>query len=234
MTESNPVADQAVPVDPPVQQPADPAAEASPVPGGATFADFGAPPPPHPIDRILADLPMTEAPPGPHNFSVSTPPPDVPADVPANDPPPPLRAARVTDSAVTAPREIRRHLVNPCNEQIGISVRDAPGPGGASHRYELWGFDITKNPSQQDWMEPTEQLTLLFQNGPIAEVGTNGITHEALLAVVIDRLEGFQGGQFACVENERALAHLQAALQCLRMRTHRREQAGTEGTLGGS
>ena len=35
-----------------------------------------------------------------------------------------------------------------------------------------------------------------FQNGPIAEAGVNGLTHEALLAVLEDRLVGFQSGPY--------------------------------------
>lgn len=34
----------------------------------------------------------------------------------------------------------------------------------------------------------------------IAEVGTNGITHEALLAVLIDRLQSFQRGEYSCCD----------------------------------
>lgn len=300
MNESETVADQAVSTDQPTQQPADPAVELQPVPGGKVFVDEAPPvvgpvnleaPPPmrrykaHKIVQaakieacgprgdtftlalefpaINVEVPLSWAQrhePHPGGYFVVyedgyrsfSPAPAfedgyrpleeetvsrfaTAADVPANDPPPPLRAARVDDVPVEpASREITTHQVNEANRQIGILVRDKQGPGGAPSRYELWGFDITRNPSQQDWMEPTEQLTLLFQNGPIADVGVNGITHEALLAVVVDRMECRQNGPFACPENERALAHLRAALEFMRMRTHRRSAAGVEGTHSGS
>jgi hypothetical protein len=69
-----------------------------------------------------------------------------------------------------------------------------------------------------------------FQHGPIKEVGTNGITHEALIEVLIDRLEGFQSGGYACLENQQALDALQVAKSALRTRTKARVARGVEGT----
>lgn len=66
---------------------------------------------------------------------------------------------------------------------------------------------------------------IYFQNGPIKEVGTNGLTHEVLLAIVIDRLQGFQRGQYACAENQTALDAVLAAQESLLNRTR-----GVEGT----
>ena len=47
--------------------------------------------------------------------------------------------------------------------------------------------------------------TVLFQDGPVAEVGVNGCHNEDLIAIVIDRLQHFQRGDFACRENALAL-----------------------------
>lgn len=73
---------------------------------------------------------------------------------------------------------------------------------------------------------------LSFQNGPVKEngEGVNGITHEVLLAILIDRLMGFQSGQYANDFNAKALAHLQMALETLHQRTREREARGVEGT----
>lgn len=57
-----------------------------------------------------------------------------------------------------------------------------------------------------------------------------GVTNEALLAVVIDRLEAFQEGAYACKENESALACLRTALQVLHNRTFGRADRKVEGT----
>lgn len=72
--------------------------------------------------------------------------------------------------------------------------------------------------------------TILFQNGPIAENGVNGVTQEVLLAIIIDRLESFQKGPFACRDNAVALTHLETAKLWLFKRTLDRMQRGVEGT----
>lgn len=70
-----------------------------------------------------------------------------------------------------------------------------------------------------------------FQNGPIAESGVNGISNEALLAIVEDRLIGFQSGEYACRENAIALTKLQEAMMWLQKRTRDRVARGVEGTM---
>ena len=69
-----------------------------------------------------------------------------------------------------------------------------------------------------------------FQNGPIQEAGTNGISNESLLAIVEDRLSGFQSGPFACRENALALTKLQESMMWLHKRTRDRVARGVEGT----
>ena len=72
--------------------------------------------------------------------------------------------------------------------------------------------------------------TISFQNGPIGEVGVNGVSNEALLAVVEDRLLGFQSGPYACRDNAVALTKIQEAMMWLQKRTHERMARGVEGT----
>lgn len=128
-------------------------------------------------------------------------------------------------------REITAHKVNPANDQLRILVTDEPGAGGANHRYEVTGFDTATNPSlNETGVEPKSRVTVLFQNGPIGEAGVNGITQEALLAICIDRLECFQNGPYACVENAGALEHLKLAQATLHSRTKTRMARGVEGT----
>jgi hypothetical protein len=117
-------------------------------------------------------------------------------------------------------RELTGHKVNGVNDGLTITVLDEPGIGGANHRYRI------------QWLHNNVPhfYDLDFQNGPIKTVGTNGITHEALLAILIDRLEGFQRGKFACDANERALRWLLAAQDTLLDRTKERQQRGVEGT----
>lgn len=130
-------------------------------------------------------------------------------------------------------RELNSHKVNPANDTLKIEVLDAPGSGGANHLYHITGFDSASNPSDP-WKkrhgQSAQHSTILFQNGPINEVGVNGVTHEALLAILIDRLERFQNGPYKCHENAMALASLEAAQEWLKSRTKQRVERGVEGT----
>ena len=78
-------------------------------------------------------------------------------------------------------RTLTIHIVNGCNELIQIEVVDQPGSGGANHCYVISGFDKSKNPSNPGVFD---DAWILFQNGPISEVGVNGVTNEALLAIL--------------------------------------------------
>jgi hypothetical protein len=71
---------------------------------------------------------------------------------------------------------------------------------------------------------------VLFQNGPINEVGVNGVTQEVLLSIVADRLRSFQSGPFSCRENAIALTKIEEALHWLQQRTLARMRRGVEGT----
>lgn len=120
-------------------------------------------------------------------------------------------------------RQLTAHKTNGCNDKIIINVRDEPGAGGANHEYEM-----VIEPNGPN--EVGQVCVIHFQNGAIAEAGTNGFTHEALLAILIDRLEGFQRGPFSHPQNENALHNLRAALTQLHKRTAERVERGVEGT----
>lgn len=131
-------------------------------------------------------------------------------------------------------RLLTDHIVDPANDRLQIAVLDNPGAGGAHHDYLISGFDTTTNPSHTKHVAgeepPFQGVELLFQNGPIAEVGVNGVTHEALIAILVDRLRSFQGGPYACRENALALTKLEEAQQWLLQRTRARMARGVEGT----
>lgn len=98
---------------------------------------------------------------------------------------------------------------------------DEPGAGGACHEYEV----LTNNPGNE-----VRAARVSFQNGPVKEAGINGCHQEDLLAIVIDRLEHFQAGDFRCRENALALTKIQEALHWLTHRTSGRQKRGVEGT----
>jgi len=130
-------------------------------------------------------------------------------------------------------RELTGHKVNPANDTLKVTVVDEPGAGGAHHLYMIEGFNTASNksdPFTERYDAPAEHATVLFQNGPINEHGVNGVTHEALLAIVIDRLQCFQAGPFACRENALALTNLEQAQMWLQKRTRDRMARGVEGT----
>lgn len=107
---------------------------------------------------------------------------------------------------------------------VYILAEDELGPGGAPHQYTIGCDD-----EDQDGIPLKRETIIRFQKGPIQEVGINGITQEALLAVLIDRLRHFQNGPFPCIENSKALDYLETALEWLNIRTAQRAARGVEG-----
>lgn len=128
-------------------------------------------------------------------------------------------------------RQLTDHIVegDSANHQLSVAVQDEPGQGGACHRYEISGFNTITNVGEPGG---SHQLStaILFQNGPIKEVGVNGVTHEALLAILIDRLRSFQAGPYANRANAIALTHFEEGLMWLQLRTRERIKRGVEGT----
>ena len=74
-----------------------------------------------------------------------------------------------------------------------------------------------------------EHIKIKFQLGPVKEFGDNGCQIDDIVHILIDRLEGFQRGQFACEENTHAIAGLKQAIYWLKCRTYDREHRGVEG-----
>ena len=123
-------------------------------------------------------------------------------------------------------REITCHQINGLNECLKVQAADEPGSGNANHFYVVYADE--SKVTLGDGV--TVQMSVQFQNGPIKEAGINGLTNEVLLAIVIDRLQSFQKGQFACRENALALTKLEEAMHWLHHRTHERLRRGVEGT----
>jgi hypothetical protein len=107
--------------------------------------------------------------------------------------------------------------------QLAITALDEPGSGDACHSYSIVNANFMET-------SDTVDCHIYFQNGPIKEAGVNGVTNEALLAIVIDRLRSFQAGPYSSMLNGEALKHCRAALLALQMRTHERIKRGVEGT----
>ena len=126
-------------------------------------------------------------------------------------------------------REITDHKLNGLNDALTIQAMDVPGSGGANHLYDIrWPAGA---PDASPDMCGPESFMVRFQNGPIKEAGVNGISGEALLAIVIDRLRGFQSGEYKCRENAIALTQIEDGLMWLQKRTRDRLARGVEGTM---
>lgn len=120
-------------------------------------------------------------------------------------------------------REITTHKVNGLNEAITITVLDEPGQGGACHLYNLAAW-------KQHPPAVAYQTFLSFQRGLLHETEVNGLSNEALLAVVLDRLTSFQDGPYPCEHNQYALEHVEQALLWLKRRAEERLARGVQDT----
>lgn len=102
------------------------------------------------------------------------------------------------------------------NESILIET-DMPDQSGAAHRYR---FTIGGK----------RVASIQFQQGPRNEDGSfPGVTEAAVLAVLIDRLRGFQAGPYSCRENAIQLTKLEETLMWAKERAHARARRGVLG-----
>lgn len=104
-------------------------------------------------------------------------------------------------------KEITAHKVGAVNETITIEALGLRASRGAHHLYRVMALGYPGSPPLG---------TLL----PFAFDGHGGLTNEALLAVVLDRLQDFQAGSFPCQENQDAVLLLQVALRSLQRRAN--------------
>ena len=114
-----------------------------------------------------------------------------------------------------------------------IEVLDKKGIGNANHEYRVrkTQVDVSTLHNAELGYGDTDNIlaTVSFQNGPIKENGVNGIQNEDLLKIVQNRLEGFQSGDFACLENQIALDNIKSAISVLEYRTKERKKRNVEG-----
>lgn len=115
------------------------------------------------------------------------------------------------------------------NDRIVITADDRdPDCGGASHKYRAV---IAVDSDSGDKIRFMDVLDIQFQHGPRHEPNSvPGVTEAAVLAVLIDRMRGFQAGPFACRERAIALTHLEDALHWTQHRARERARRGVFGT----
>jgi len=114
-------------------------------------------------------------------------------------------------------RTVEYYKANEVEQALKVDADDR-NEFGASHNYEIRIGD-----------EGPTVAKMNFQNGPVLESGINGMTNESLLAVIIDRLDGFLSGKFPSRETAVAKTKCEEALMWLNKRSHDRLARGVEG-----
>lgn len=117
-------------------------------------------------------------------------------------------------------RLLDTHKGSDANNAITLTAVDEVGPGNANHKYSA------------EWDTRGQYIAsqgINMQKGAIKEVGRNGITDEVLLAIVLDRLRGFQAGEFSCRENALAITNIEQGMHWMNARTKDRMSRGVEG-----
>lgn len=72
-------------------------------------------------------------------------------------------------------------------------------------------------------------IDIKFQLGLVKEQGVNGCQVDDIIQILIERVEGFQKGKFACRENALVITKLQEAQHWTTHRTVDRERRKVEG-----
>ena len=111
---------------------------------------------------------------------------------------------------------------------------DAPGVGGACHRYVVVkvGAQLSeKVAGYRDFEEHDVVGEICFQHGPRKEFESmHGVLDGDLLEIVRDRLKAFNQGAYATRENACAITHIEEALMWLNKRAEDRAERGVLGT----
>lgn len=108
----------------------------------------------------------------------------------------------------------------PNNAPTNVAALDDRDPhaGNGAHTYGI------------QWGGPKDITLVQFQHGPRGVASsTPGVFDDDLLAIIQDRLEGFQSGPYACPENQTALDAVIAARAALGLRVARRIAQGVLG-----
>lgn len=108
-------------------------------------------------------------------------------------------------------------LVHTDNNNVSVMTVEtaANGTNISGHLYKVMMGDV-------------ELTEIQFQFGGVEKNGVNGVTSEALLAILIDRTDALNG-QFPCEENEAAIKGMKEALASFNLRTSKRMMRGVEG-----
>lgn len=128
-------------------------------------------------------------------------------------------------------RPLYDHKNNKFNRDcIAVTTADVRQSDNANHAYKIAVYPaFDENGCREPDVAPITEVTLQFQNGGLKDVGPNGITDQALLAIVLDRLRGFNDGPFRSRENSVMITKIEEALMWGEKRGNDRSRRGVEG-----
>lgn len=133
-----------------------------------------------------------------------------------------------------SPKDVFEHSYQPdCVQNVvfGSEIHKDDNDITVSHN------ETVKTPEGEQLLEPGHFYDILageqlipvqFQLGPVKEFGVNGITNEALLAIVLHRLR-LLNEKFPCRENSLAITNIEQGQMWLEQRTRNRQKRGVEG-----
>ena len=128
----------------------------------------------------------------------------------------------MTTAKVRVVDVIDTHHVEGYDYNINIKAVPVERYGLPSYTYQL-----TKDYADKSWYQYIKELS--FQVGDPKVYGVNGVTNEALLAIMIHRLQRFQDNpKTYCVENNEAIFYMKSAMDALYTRRRRLEVADQE------
>jgi hypothetical protein len=124
-------------------------------------------------------------------------------------------------------REVFDHKNNKYNrEHIVVKTADLRALDNAHHKYVI---EVLGGDPADETRPVIARCEISFQDGGLKEVGPNGITDQALIAVVLDRIRSFNEGPYRCRENSMMITKLEEALMWGRKRADDRSARGVEG-----
>ena len=112
---------------------------------------------------------------------------------------------------------------------------DAPGAGGASHRYVIVKAGAQPSDNAAGYLDFWKEDVvgeICFQHGPRKEFESrHGVLDSDLLEIVRDRLKAFNQGPYSTRENACAITHIEEALMWMNKRAEDRAERGVLGTM---
>lgn len=119
---------------------------------------------------------------------------------------------------------VKNRLITPADAaQEGVQVtahKNSAVAADTNNKLTIAGFDVSVGGAPSVYKISHDagpgHIDLVFET-----FDRPGITNEALLAIILTRLEGFQRGPYACNENAQAITRLREAMMVLHARTAR-------------